>query len=280
MTSPRGWLERGSTALRTRTRRVPVPEPSESWRTRRQFPTESTIPMPPEELRGWVGSAPAFHDVALTTMGRMNMAGLRQEHDVLDIGCGVGRTARYLCGFLNDDARYEGFDTSAPLVDWCQTNITPLFPNFRFTHVPLFHPAYDPDPSLPSAAEFIFPYADDSFDFVLAHSVFTHLWPDVTTNYLHEIGRVLRPHGISYTTWVLFEDAPSGYSNPRAKNMDRDPSGTFAIRRPANIGFSQQFVRNAHRAGGLEIVEPIHPGFRYFQDAVVAAKQPGMERTR
>lgn len=231
--------------------------------------------MPPEELRSWVGATPAFHDVALTTMGRMSMAGLRSDHHVLDIGCGVGRMARYLCAFLNDDTRYEGFDTSGPLVDWCQANITPLFPNFRFTHAPLFHPAYDPDPSLPSAAEFVFPYPNDSFDFVLAHSVFTHLWPDVTTNYLHEIGRVLRPRGISYTTWALFEDDPAGYSNPRAKSMDRDPTGTFAVRAPANIGYSQQFVRDAHGAGGLEIVEPVHPGFRYFQDAVVAVKEPG-----
>ena len=180
--------------------------------------------------------------------------------------------ARYLCAVLEGDARYEGFDTSEPLVQWCQANITPLFPNFHFTYSPLSDPIYNPDPTLLSAVEFEFPYAEESFDFVFAHSVFTHLFPDVATHYLREIGRVLRPQGISYTTWVLFDDDPSGYSNPRSKNMDRDPAGTFAVRPPGNIGYHQEYVRDAHRSSGLDILEPVHFGFRYFQDAVVAVK--------
>ena len=251
---------------------APPAKSGDAWRQRRQFPAESTIPMPPEGLRGKVGSAPQFHDVALTTMGRMSMAGLRPDHDVLDIGCGVGRTARYLCGFLEGDARYEGFDVTEVLVEWCQENITPRFPNFHFTHTPLYHLSYDPDHSLPSAAEFTFPYADESFDFVFAHSVFTHLLPDVTANYLNEVSRVLRPGGTSYSTWILFNDEPSAYSNPRRNGMVDDPSGRFAVREPANVGYREEFVREMHASSGLKIVEPIHEGFRRFQDAIVAVK--------
>ena len=109
-------------------------------------------------------------------MGRLNMAGLRPEHDVLDVGCGVGRTARFLCDYLSADARYEGFDIVEMLIDWCQAEITPRFPNFRFRYIPLFNSEYLPDAALPSAAELRFPYPDESFDFVFAHSVFTHLW--------------------------------------------------------------------------------------------------------
>lgn len=84
--------------------------------------------MPDPLLQNQVGPPGVFQDVGLTTMGRLNMAGLRPDHDVLDIGCGVGRTARYLCDYLNADVRYEGFDIMEPLIRWCQENITPAFP--------------------------------------------------------------------------------------------------------------------------------------------------------
>ncbi len=243
-----------------------------SGHARGLFRLEATIAMPPESLR--VGRPSTFQDVALTTMGRMNMAGLRPEHDVLDIGCGVGRTARYLCDFLKEEARYEGFDVREDVVVWCQTHITPLFPNFHFQYTPLFNTAYSTDTTLQSAAEFTFPYPDNSFDFAFAHSVFTHLVADVTRNYLREINRVLRPGGISYTTWVLFNDDPTAYSHPITRKMHHDPSGTFAVRNldipDAAIGYNEAFVRDEFSSNGLQIVEPIHPGFRRMQDVIVA----------
>jgi SAM-dependent methyltransferase len=247
--------------------------PNASGHGKGLFGNEKDIPVPPRSLL--VGPADAFVDVALTTMGRMIMAGLRPEHDVLDIGCGVGRTARYLCGFLEDGARYEGFDVREDLVAWCQSNITPRFRNFHFQVAALFNSNYRPDPSLPSAAEFTFPYPDRSFDFVFAHSMFTHLQPDVSNNYLREIHRVLRPGGISYTTWVLINDDDPSLFAHATQRMHRDPSGTFAVRRvtdpDALVAYTEQFVRGAHSSSGLSIVEPVHPGFR-LQDVVVAVK--------
>jgi SAM-dependent methyltransferase len=242
----------------------------------RLFPGEVTIPMPNIGLRSSVGPPGAFTDVALTTIGRMNMAGLRPDHDVLDIGCGVGRTARYLCDYLDSDARYEGFDITEAGVEWCQEHITPLFPNFHFRFSPLSNTHYSPDQTLPSAARFEFPYPDEAFDFVFAHSVFTHLLPDVTGRYLSEIGRVLRPGGISYSTWFLFDGGPGSYVHPIVGQMHRDPSGTFAVHDPGvpetAVGYSDPFVRQTHATSGLSIVEPIHPGFTRLQDAIVAVK--------
>jgi len=232
--------------------------------------------MPDRRLRGAVGPASAFQEVALTTIGRMNMAGLRPDHDILDIGCGVGRTARYLCDYLDPEARYEGFDVAEDVLRWCQTHITPLFPNFTFRYIPLFNTAYSPDPTLPSAAAFSFPYPDQSFDFAFAHSVFTHLMPDVARNYLREISRVLRPGGISYSTWFLFNDDALAYSHPVAAPFSRDPSGDFAVRDinvpEAAIGYKEAFVRAAYSSTGLTIAEPVHPGYRHLQDVIVAIR--------
>ena len=239
---------------------------------KRPFPSDDTIPVPPVFWQNKVGRGSSFNDVALTTVGRLNMAGLRPDNDVLDIGCGVGRIARFLCDYLDDGGSYEGFEITEKMVIWCQDNITPLFPNFSFTFTPLFHPSYSPDPSLPSAAEFRFPYADASFDFAFAQSVFTHTLPEVTTNYLNEMSRVLRPGGISFTTWILLDDDPPAYRRRRLEGMVRDVSGTFAIRDTAVIGYEELFVRETHSSSGLTIVEPLHMGCRGLQDAFVAVK--------
>ncbi len=232
--------------------------------------------MPSEELQARVGRAPAFHDVALTTVGRMNMAGLCPEHSVLDIGCGVGRTARYLCDYMDSDARYEGFDIMEEMVAWCQENITPRFPNFRFTHTPLYNTAYKPDDSLPSAATFRFPYPEESFDFAFAHSVFTHLPPDSTTNYLNEICRVLKPGGIAYTTWFLFQGELTASPKSMVAEMTLDVSGQFALHNlevPDNaVGYRENYVVEQFARSGLRVVGPVHDGFARLQDVVVATK--------
>ncbi len=239
----------------------------------RQFPAEESIPVPPMHLQRKVGPSASFNDTALIAIGRLNMAGLRPHHDVLDIGCGVGRIARFLCDYLSDGGTYEGFDVTEALIQWCQGNITPLFPNFNFTYTPLFHPAYNTNRSLPSAAEFTFPYSDESFDFVFAQSVFTHLLPEETGNYLNEVTRVLRPGGVSFLTWILFDDHdPSIYRHYSLKTMERDASGTFGLQGTATVGYLEQFVRGLYSSSGLRIVEPVHLGQTGIQDAFVAIK--------
>jgi SAM-dependent methyltransferase len=243
--------------------------------TGRMFPVETRIPRPdPKKFR--VGPVANFEHVALTTVGRMNTAGLRWDHDVLDIGCGVGRIARYLCDYLVR-GRYEGFDIRQDLVTWCQVHITSQCPQFQFTYVPAFNTHYARDESLPSAEDLVFPYPDSSFDFVFAQSVFTHLTPAIAQNYLHQTRRVLRPGGTTFLTWLIFEDHDTtDYDHPAMPRMHRDSSGKFAVAREARpesaIAYREDFVRDMYRESGLQIIEPIRCGFALFQDAVIATK--------
>ena len=62
----------------------------------------------------------------------IRLAELKPDHRVLDVGCGVGRIAAPLADYLSPGGSYEGFDIVSGGIEWCQTNITPRFPNFRF----------------------------------------------------------------------------------------------------------------------------------------------------
>ncbi len=254
-------------AVRTLRQRI-VPQPPG------MFPDQEKLPLPPKKLRAAVGAIGVFHDVPLVFLARMNMAGLRPDHDILEIGSGVGRIARYLCDYMDLSARYEGFDIVPKTVEWCQNNITPSYPNFRFRLMPLWNTLYNRDPTLPSAAEFQFPYDDESFDFVCANSVFTHLTQDATENYLRNIARVLRPGGVSCTTWFWFN--PHGYANGFIRRMQLDPSGTHAVLNPnvpeEAIAYRQDLVGEMFTSAGLTMREPMHPGFERIQDLCIATK--------
>jgi len=130
---------------------------------------------------------------------------LGPDSAVLDVGCGVGRLAVGLTQFLGPEGRYEGFDIIEKEVAWCQRQITPRFPRFRFQVADIFNTTYHPSGRL-RASEFRFPYDQASFDAVVVGSVFTHLLPDDATNYVREIARVLRPGGRVLASFYLLND--------------------------------------------------------------------------
>ncbi|GJM35517.1 MAG: hypothetical protein DHS20C18_45180 [Saprospiraceae bacterium] len=131
-------------------------------------------------------------------------AGLQPQHDVLDIGSGIGRIAVPLTTYLNESGSYEGFDVVETGVDWCKQHISSRFSNFNFEYISLENDLYRSQGT--SAAVFTFPYTDASFDFVVLSSVFTHMLPEEVANYLKEIGRVLRPGGCCFATFFIWNE--------------------------------------------------------------------------
>jgi len=91
---------------------------------------------------------------------------LSPSDHVLDIGCGVGRTAIGLTGFLEKKGSYDGFDVVEKGIQWCQKGIGRDFSNFRFKHVSLFNDLYRKSGT--DAANFKFPYPDNSFDMLFS----------------------------------------------------------------------------------------------------------------
>src|SRR5262245_20503185 len=90
-----------------------------------------------------------------------DLAGLKSDEDVLDIGCGVGRMAVVLTGYMKTGS-YTGIDIVSAGITWCQTHITPRYPHFEFHHADIFNEAYNAR-GKHRACDYRFPFADASF---------------------------------------------------------------------------------------------------------------------
>lgn len=126
-------------------------------------------------------------------------AGLKPQHHVLDIGCGTGRVAFALAGYLDREGLYTGFDVSVDGLAWMIRHLPKTQAGFRIVRADIFNTEYRPDATT-SAAGYRFPVSDASVDVVFATSVFTHLRPDDARNYFLETARSLRSGGTAYVT--------------------------------------------------------------------------------
>ncbi|HEX2559686.1 class I SAM-dependent methyltransferase [Phenylobacterium sp.] len=191
-------------------------------------------------------------------------AGLPRDGHVLDVGCGCGKIPRALVGYLSAEGSYHGMDIGAEVIDWCRGAYSD-YPNFHFHHADLYSARYNPE-GRHKPEKYRFPIASRSIDLVFLGSVFTHLLPAATNNYLREISRVLRPGGqVIATYFVIDEEARASLENGRAQPplpfTLPDGSGC-RVANPkvpeAAIGYEEAYLRQAYRKAGLE-------GFRVSQ---------------
>ena len=212
--------------------------------------------VPPEHLlpvyarsRSYTAAGGRFLDAAVAR-------GLKPQHRVLDLGCGVGRFAVALAGYLDERGSYVGIDISKRAIRMCRQYIGQRLPTFEFRRV-----------RSADAAELRFPCRPASFDFVFSNSLFTHLLPEVAQNYFREIGRVLRPGGRTFNTMFLLTEESlakldSGTSPQGMTHVFRDgPARVKDLDRPEGwIAHSEGFIRNVHKRAHLRIEEPIRYG--------------------
>ena len=194
----------------------------------------------------------------------IEVGGLRPDERVLDVGCGPGRVARLLVGYLSSAGSYEGFDVVPEAIEWCRRKIAPRHSNARFTHVDIRNEMYNPEGAI-DPSQFVFPYPDDNFDFAFLFSVFTHMLPQDVERYLGEIERVLRPGGRCLLTFFLLTDASEeAMREGRATRTfpQRGPgyrSGSVKVHERA-VAYSEEDSRRAIEEAGLQIREPILHG--------------------
>ncbi len=96
--------------------------------------------------------------------------------NVLDFGCGCGRTLIWLKDSL-PNVRLYGTDTDKKLISWCKKRLS--FATFTCNN---FVPPLE--------------YKDESFDAIYAISVFTHMNEEFQMLWLKELNRIAKPGGI------------------------------------------------------------------------------------
>lgn len=213
----------------------------------------------------------------------VEMGGLKPTDNILDVGCGIGRMAAPITGYLSDDGHYEGIDILAKGINWCNKNITPRHPNFQFRLAGIYNKQYNPKGKY-QPSTYKFPFQDDSFDFIFLTSVFTHMLAGGIENYLSEISRVLKKDGTCFITFFLL--------NEQSLNLIDKKNSAFDFRYPGEncrfkdkavperaIAFDEGFIRNLYKRYALQILEPVKYGswcgrkdFLSFQDVIVARK--------
>jgi len=223
--------------------------------------------VPPRRLQ--VDAGGDFADTGDEFLGHFTeLAGLEPHERVLEVGCGIGRMARPLAGFLDERGSYAGFDTDPVGVGWCQLR----YPErFAFVHAQADKPS-----------EYAFPFDDGSFDLVFATRALTRLLEEEARHYVGEIARVLRPGGRALTTWfVLDDDSRSAIRDERTVLHFLQPDAHVAVLRDEQpddaVAYDEAWVRATLADAGLRVRDPgVHRGSwrarpgRSFQDIVVA----------
>jgi SAM-dependent methyltransferase len=237
--------------------------------------------LPPAHLRIYyyrTRSPEMFARVCADARTELTTRGLRPEHRVLDIGCGVGNLALGLVGYLTGG--YDGIDIHAEAIAWCTHAITSRHPTFRFHRADLASRAYNPR-GHESAAAYRFPFPDQTFDAIFLGSVFTHMLPDAVESYVREIARLLRPGGMCVASYFLITDeSRRGVSEGRSFMSFgvAHPSGLCrlhdATTPEAAVALEETFVRRIHEHVGLVIRDIRRGGWwsgdRHDQDVVTA----------
>jgi 2-polyprenyl-3-methyl-5-hydroxy-6-metoxy-1,4-benzoquinol methylase len=138
--------------------------------------------LPPAELRYRVSSSPDAEEFILTgktcaadVQSALVKVGrdLRSFTRILDFGCGCGRTLVHLRDFA-PTAIIDGIDVDAKAIEWCRQHLQ--FASFKLGQ------------EMPPLE-----YDADTFDFIYAISVFTHLNQDHQFGWLEELKRIARP---------------------------------------------------------------------------------------
>jgi len=143
--------------------------------------------------RAYVGKPEEWDLVAARQVTLLLAAGLRDAHRLVDVGCGSLRAGRMLIPYLRP-GRYFGVEPNRWLVErgieheLGRDLVRIKRPTFRFVD------------------DFSLSAFGVSFDFALAHSVFSHAYPDLALIGFRGIAEALAPEGKLFAT---FKEGPA-----------------------------------------------------------------------
>lgn len=200
-----------------------------------------------EHYRSYVGPPAQYDFMGNTQFRLLTSLGLREEHNLLDIGCGSLRAGKFLIQYLLPE-RYTGVEPNNWLWETALENEI----------------GYDiqaiKKPTFVSSADFALPNLPrNSFDFAVAQSIYSHAGSDAVQESLKAVFDLLRDTG-QFLFTTLTETSP-GYENiPQGKDIR---GWTY----PPCVGYPEQDVFALCHAAGFaaERLEWFHPRQTWFR---------------
>ncbi len=156
--------------------------------------------------RAYVGPPEQYDLMGATQFGLLCSLGLREWHRVLDFGCGSLRVGRLLIPFLRQGC-YYGIDPSKWLIDDAISHhVTEALVALK-------------KPTFLHHADFNAARAGDSFDFIVAQSIFSHAGPDILETILKGFRHAMSADGLAVVTAIhpgpsIVERPGTGWTYP------------------------------------------------------------------
>ncbi len=242
---------------------------------------ESLPPIPPEERMKVVsiGGVPGFLIGGFSAFAALQRAAHRVNRtltdfaEVLDFGCGAGRTLRYWAPYAKK-VRLAGCDVDAAAVAWVEETFDFVAARVSSTQPPL-------------------PYHSERFDLIYSISVFSHLSERSHRAWIGELARIARPgahlvlttHGERALQCVVDDPerrALVGLSAAQVSKAREAMRRTgFAFCRQEEVAspdvygmtfISEDYVRSRW-SGALEVVDYERGGIDGWQDVVTLRKR-------
>lgn len=147
--------------------------------------------------RAFIGPTGEYDISAASQFNLLTLLGLREHHTLLDIGCGALRSGRLFIAYLQPD-RYFGIEPNRWLLDAAIRH--EVGRDLIAIKRPTFH----------HTETFQLGVFGRTFDFLLAHSIFTHASQDQIRTCLGEARKVMTPSSLFLATYAPGEASYEG----------------------------------------------------------------------
>jgi SAM-dependent methyltransferase len=151
-----------------------------------------------EHYTAYVGPPDQYDFMGGTQFALLFLLGLRECHKVLDFGCGSLRAGRLLIPYLKP-GNYYGIEPNTWLIEDAFARQLGGMERLKSPH-------------FSDSDSFQADVFGETFDFIVAQSIFSHSGPGLTKKALDSFARVLRPTGLCAVTFGEGdEDTPEGW---------------------------------------------------------------------
>ena len=211
-----------------------------------------SLPAGADHYTAFVGPPYQYDFMGATQFRLLTTLGLREDHALLDFGCGSLRAGRLLIPYLNE-GRYHGLEPNQWLIE------DAINREIGRGLIDLKRPVF-----LHHADFSVAPFGT-SFDYILAQSIFSHAGLDVISRCLAEFQTCLAPSGLVLATFV----------QPHQLGTAEEFSGSGWVY-PESVPYAIDTVLAAIRRAGLvgRALPWFHPRQTWFAMAHSPAELP------